>query len=153
VSQDSLPQRYFPADWPLPQITDVNRAFFTSGRLMLQRCRSCAQVQHPPHDICHRCQADAFDAVEASGLGTVDNVTIVHHAGDPRLAGRVPYNVVIVTPDDHPDVRIVGNVVGADTVPVESGAIEIGAPVRCVFTEVPDPDTGETLTLPQWELR
>ncbi|MDQ1490260.1 MAG: hypothetical protein QOJ23_2774, partial [Actinomycetota bacterium] len=46
-----------------------------------------------------------------------------------------------------------GNVVGADAVPVEIGAIEIGTPVRCVFTEVPDPDTGETLTLPQWELR
>jgi uncharacterized OB-fold protein len=55
---------------------------------------------------------------------------------------------VIVTPDDHPHVRIVGNVVGA---PHE--AIEIGAPVRCTFARIPDPDTGEELLLPQWELR
>ena len=141
--------RYFPADWPLPHITDVNRAFFTAGRLTLQRCRRCAQVQHPPHELCHHCQSDDFDYVAASGWGTVDNVTVVHHAGDGRLADRVPYNVVILTPDDHPEVRIVGNVVNAPP----GRAIEIGATVRCVFAEVPDPDTGETLTLPQWELR
>jgi len=148
VSDGPVADRYLPADWPLPEITAVNRPFFTAGALTLQRCRSCAQVQHPPHEICHRCQSDAFDYVEASGLGTVDNVTTVHHAGDPRLAARVPYNVVIVTPDDHPDVRIVGNVVAAD-----HAAIAIGAPVRCVFARVTDPDTGELLTLPQWELR
>ncbi|MGH8998796.1 MAG: Zn-ribbon domain-containing OB-fold protein [Acidimicrobiia bacterium] len=140
--------RYLPADWPLPEITDVNRAFFTSGTLTLQRCRGCATVQHPPHDIYHRCQGDDFDHVTASGLGTIDNVTVVHHAGDRRLAGHVPYNVVIVVPDDHPGVRIVGNVVGAADDPVR-----IGAPVRCVFTRAVDPDTGEVLALPQWELR
>jgi uncharacterized OB-fold protein len=140
--------RYLPADWPLPEITEINRPFFTAGVLTLQQCRSCAQVQHPPHEICHHCQSDAFDYVTTSGLGTIDNVTIVHHAGDRRLADHVPYNVVIVTPDDHPHVRIVGNVIGAD-----NEIIEIGAPVRCVFTEVSDPDTDEELTLPQWELR
>jgi len=141
-------ERYFHADWPLPEITAVNRAFFTTGVLTLQRCRCCARAQHPPHEICHHCQSDKFDYVASSGLGTVDNVTIVHHAGDRRLADRVPYNVVIVTPDDHPELRIVGNVINAD-----HNAITIGAPVRCVFTEVPDPDTDETLRLPQWELR
>ena len=141
-------ERYFPTDWPLPHITDENRAFFTAGVLSLQRCRSCARVQHPPHELCHHCQSDTFDYIEASGLGTIDNVTIVHHAGDPRLAARVPYNVVIVTPDDHPEVRIVGNVIDAG-----GATIEIGAAVRCVFAEVPDPDTGQTLTLPHWELR
>ncbi|HEY4410139.1 MAG TPA: OB-fold domain-containing protein [Acidimicrobiia bacterium] len=140
--------RYFPGDWPLPDLSAVNRAFFTAGVLTLQRCRTCSQIQHPPHELCHHCQSDTFDYVEASGLGTVDNVTVVHHAGDARLADRVPYNVVIVTPDDHPDVRIVGNVINADNT-----AIEIGAPVRCTFAEVADPDTGETLTLPQWQLR
>jgi uncharacterized OB-fold protein len=148
MSDRTATERYLPADWPLPEITAVNRAFFTAGVLTLQRCRSCSQVQHPPHEICHHCQADIFDYVAASGLGTVDNVTVVHHAGDRRLAGHVPYNVVIVTPDDHPHVRIVGNVVGA---PHE--AVEIGAPVRCTFARIPDPDTGEELTLPQWKLR
>ena len=143
-----MSERYFPADWPLPQISDTNRAFFTAGVLTLQRCQSCSEVQLPPHEICHHCQADSFDYIESSGLGTIDNVTVVHHAGDPRLADRVPYNVVIVTPEDHPNLRIVGNIINADNT-----AIEIGGPVRCVFTEVPDPDTGETLTLPQWELR
>lgn len=140
--------RYLPEGWPLPRLTDANRRFFTAGVLTLQRCSACATVQHPPHEICHACQGDTFDYVTASGAGTVDNVTIVHHAGHPALAERVPYNVVIVTPDDHPHVRIVGNVVNADA----TTPLEIGAPVRCVFAEVPDPDTGEPLHLPQWEL-
>ena len=142
-----MSRRAFPDGWPLPQLTDVNRPFFTAGTLMLQRCSACAQIQHPPHEICHHCQADRFDYVEASGLATIDNLTIVHHAGDRRLADVVPYNVVIVTPDDHPGVRVVGNVVGTP-----NEAIAIGARVRCTFAEVPDPDTGETLALPQWEL-
>jgi uncharacterized OB-fold protein len=141
-------ERYFPSDWPLPRITDENRPFFTAGVLTLQRCRTCGRMQHPPHELCHYCQSDTFDYIKASGEGAVDNVTIVHHAGDARLTDRVPYNVVIITPDDHPEVRIVGNVINADDT-----TIEIGAAVRCVFAEVPDPETGETLTLPHWELR
>lgn len=140
--------RYFPADWPLPELTDANRPFFTAGALTLQRCLACAEIQHPPHEICHHCQADTFDYITASGEGTIDNLTIVHHAGDPRLAAHVPYNVVIVTPDDYPEIRIVGNIVNADNVEITSGA-----PVRCVFAPAADPDTGETLMLPQWELR
>lgn len=149
MSAERLTERYLPADWPLPEITAVNRPFFTAGVLTLQRCCACAEIRHPPHEICHHCQSDTFDYVAVSGDGTIDNVTIVHHAGDPRLADRVPYNVVIVTPDDHPEIRIVGNVVNAE----DADALRIGAPVRCVFAEIPDPDTGEPLLLPQWELR
>jgi uncharacterized OB-fold protein len=138
-------ERYLPVDWPLPEINDVNRAFFTSGVLMLQRCTVCRTIQHPPLDICHRCQADTFAYEAASGRGTVDDVSIVHHAGDARLKAAVPYNVVIVSLVDHPDVRVVGNVVGADD------DVEIGMPVRVTFAELRDEDADVTLLLPQWE--
>ena len=142
-----MSDRYLPRGWPLPQLDDANRAFFTAGRLMMQRCADCGRVQHPPIDLCHRCQSFSFTYEAATGDGTVANVTIVHHASDPRLLTLVPFNVVLVTPDDHPDVLVVGNVVGC-----ANADITVGAAVRCTFARVTDPETGETLALPQWEL-
>lgn len=141
----TAPERYLPADWPLPLLTDVNRPFFTSGQLLVQRCLSCSTVQHPPHEICHVCQSPASAFEAAAGTGVVDDVTIVHHAGDPRLADHLPYNVALVRLSDHPGVLVVGNVVGApDDRP------EIGDSVVVDFVVLADPDTGETIQLPQW---
>ena len=46
----STTARYLPEGWTLPAVTDENRAFFTSGELMVQRCSSCGTVQHPPEE-------------------------------------------------------------------------------------------------------
>lgn len=141
--------RHLPPDWTLPELTEWNRPFFTAGRLMIQSCAGCGLAQHPPLDFCHRCQCDELAYREASGLGVVDDFTVVHHAGDARLAGSLPYNVVVVAPDDVPGVLVVGNVVDDDW----RSRLAIGSRVRCVFAEVPDPDSGELLRLPQWTLR
>lgn len=137
-------QRLMPADWPLPPPTP----FFTAGRLVVQRCRTCRSVQHPPLDLCHRCQGFELEAEPAAGTGTISSFTIVHHAADPRLASIVPYNVVVVELDDHPGLEVVGNVVDA-----APGQLAVGLAVECTFAAAPDPDTGEELLLPHWRLR
>ena len=38
---------YMPDGWTLPQVDDWNRAFFTTGKLMVQHCTDCDRVQHP----------------------------------------------------------------------------------------------------------
>ena len=140
-------ERYMPEDWILPMITEYNRAFFTSLALRLQRCTVCAQVQHPPVAVCRHCQSFDFEYIDALGAGTVENFTIVHYAASTRLEGRVPYNVVIVTLDDYPAIRVVGNVVNA-----AERSLEIGSRVQCEFTQAVDNDTGITLSIPQWRL-
>jgi uncharacterized OB-fold protein len=137
-----------PPDWPLPVLTDWNRPFFTSGVITVQRCTACGTVQHPPMDLCHHCQEGDFEYLAASGTGVVDNFSVVHHAGDARLRPLVPYNVVIIALDDHPHLRIVGNVVDEDW----RERLEIGVAVRAVFAHVTDPASGDTLALPQWRL-
>ena len=47
--------RVLPEDWALPALTPFNEAWFTSGALAVQRCTSCATLQHPPEEICHAC--------------------------------------------------------------------------------------------------
>jgi uncharacterized OB-fold protein len=139
--------RYLPRDWTLPVINPYNEAFFRGGgrgELRLQRCTSCSTVQHPPGEVCRSCQAADFDDVAVRPTGTVVSYSIVHHAVHPALRSTVPYNVAVVALDEHPDVRIVGNVV--DVAPAD---LHVGLAVACTWAEVAAPD-GDGIFLPQW---
>ena len=131
-----------PLDWGVPQLTPLNRAWFTSGALAVQRCTDCAVLQHPPEEICHACGAMTFDSVELSPHGTVHSYTVVHHAAHPALADAVPYTVVLVALDDAPSVRVVGNT---------DDAARIGDRVDAHWEERVNTD-GETVLLPFWKL-
>lgn len=133
--------------WALPALDDTNRAFFTSGVLTLQRCRSCAHLQHPPEEVCERCQGQAFDPFESAGLGRIESAVVVHHPVHPALAEQVPYAIVLVSVADAPGLLIAGNVVG--TAPE---AVRIGDPVRVVFESATHPASGQELRIPQWEI-
>jgi uncharacterized OB-fold protein len=76
----------------------------------------------------------------------VESVVVVHHPVHPALRAHVPYAVVLVSLDDAPGVRLVGNVL--KRAPHE---VAIGDAVRVAYEETRDPDAGETLRIPQWE--
>jgi uncharacterized OB-fold protein len=140
--------RYLPSEWTLPAINEHNAAYFTSGELRLETCRACGSTQHPPIGVCIECGGLEHDYIATSPSGRIDGFTIVHHAVHPLLAEKVPYNVVVVALDDHPDLRVVGNVInGAPEL------IENGARVRCTWTDpLPSPDGKSAIRLPQWIL-
>ena len=152
---DTTP-RYLPSEWTLPAITEHNAAFFTSGELRLETCRACGSTQHPPIGVCIECGGLEHDYVATSPTGRIDGFTIVHHAVHPLLAEKVPYNVVVVALDDHPDLRVVGNVIDTSRSEGRSGpdgAVRNGARVRCTWTEpLPSPDGKSVIRLPQWIL-
>ena len=129
-----------PADWGLPEITPFNEAWFTSGALAIQRCAECATLQHPPEEVCHACGAMSFDVEVLAPRGTVHSYTVVHYAANPGLAQSVPYTVVLVSLDDAPHLRVVGNV---------DGPVEIGMPV-VPYWEERSTDDGTVIRLPQW---
>jgi uncharacterized OB-fold protein len=130
--------------WLLPAITDVNRAWFTSGQLTLQACAACGHVQHPPEEVCQACGAEAFVARVVAPTGVVHSFTVVHHPVNAALAASVPYAVVLVALDELPSVRVVGNVL--DVAPDE---VRIGLAVQATFPER-TADDGEVVRLPQW---
>lgn len=138
--------RFMPDDWTLPAIEPRTEAFFTSGRMLLQHCTACDAIQHPPEDVCYSCQGMEFDSREVSNLGTVYSFTVIPHAIVPQLAERVPYTVLLVSLDEAPHVRVVGNYLGNDP-----DDVQIGMAVRAVWEEIDDPVSGRTLRLPQWE--
>ena len=129
-----------PEDWALPAITPFNEAWFTSGAIVVQRCASCATLQHPPEEVCAACGAMAFDHVELAPTGTVHSLTVVHYAANAALADAVPYTVVLVSLDDAPQLRVVGNL---------DGDVAIGLPVVATW-ERRVADDGTEILLPQW---
>ena len=138
--------RHLGDKWILPEIDDLNRAWFTSGRISVQACEECGAFQHPPEEICSACQGSQLSFRECPGTGCVESVVVVHHAVG-GLADSVPYTVALISLDGAPGANAIGNVVNRD--PSE---VAIGQRVRAVFEEVPDAEGGPTLMIPQWEV-
>ena len=133
--------------WVLPAVTDVDRAWFTSGELTVQSCAACRHVQHPPEEVCRVCGGESFAGRVVAPTGVVHSYTVVHHAVNAALAGSVPYAVVLVALDELPEVRVVGNVLD-----VPAAEVHIGMAVHATFPERVA-DDGEVLRLPQWVRR
>lgn len=136
---DVLPER-----WSLPALTPTNRAWFTSGQLSLQRCAACGVVQHPPEEVCHACGSSSFTTRVVAPAGKVHSYTVAHHAVHTDLEPFVPYAVVLVSLDELPEVRVVGNLL---EVPVDE--VAIGMAVEGLWVERLAED-GEVILLPQW---
>jgi uncharacterized OB-fold protein len=139
--------RYLGDGWLLPVLDPQNRAYFTAGELMVQACSVCGHAQHPPEDLCRACGSHAVEPRRSDGRGTIESVAVIHHAVHPQLKQRVPYAVVLVSIDDAPGVSLLGNVLGAET-----RELRIGTRVRVTFEEVADPESGERLLIPQWQI-
>jgi uncharacterized OB-fold protein len=68
----------------------------------------------------------------------------------PEFAALAPYNVIVVSLDEDPTIRLVGNLVpreGGAINEMDPATIRIGAPVRVVFERVSD-----EVALPRWVL-
>jgi len=104
------------------------------GELLIQRCKDCGVLRHPPRPMCGRCQSTQWDTVTSKGKGTIYAYVVVHH---PQFPG-FDYPLVAALIELEEGTRLVSNVVGVD--PADA---HIGMPVR-VSIEAVD----ETLKLP-----
>ena len=109
------------------------------GRLLVQRCRSCAQAQLYPRALCARCHGEV-DWEEASGRGTVYSYTIIRQNPSRSFRHLIPFVVALVDLDEGP--RLMTNIVGS---PPED--VEIGARVKVLFEPV-----SEQAAIPLFEL-
>jgi uncharacterized OB-fold protein len=138
----------------LPDVADEEAAPFwagcASGELRIQACAACRRRRMPPRPMCPWCRSfeDRWDVM--SGAATVWSFVVSHPPLLPAYAEQAPYNVVVVTLDDDPSIRLVGNVVagaGARLDSVDPASLAIGAAVHVVFSAVAD-----DVWLPQWVL-
>ena len=139
--------RHLGDDWLLPTLDDLNRRWFTAGAITIQCCDDCAELQHPPEEICCGCQSTKLGWRECKGDGKVESVAVVAHPLRPSLADHVPYAVVVVSLDDAPGVNVIGNVIN-----IPAREVSIGQSVRAVFQRVQDAEADVVLQIPQWEV-
>ena len=136
----------------LPDVDNAEAAPFWAGcavgELRVQACDSCGRRRMPPRTMCPWCQSFDVRWEVTSGRGHVWSVVIPHPPLLPAYGDQAPYNVVVVTLDEDPSIRFVGNVVvgpGAALNSVDPHTVDIGDAVEVVFSQVAD-----DVWLPQW---
>jgi len=96
------------------------------GRLLMQQCGNCQNVQFPPRHICAKCWNDGLNWKECSGRGTVESFTIVSRAPTAEMREKVPYVIASVLLEEGP--RMMTNIIGPDALKTQ-----IGDPVTVTF--------------------
>lgn len=118
------------------------------GELVVQACGACGRLRHPPRPMCPWCRSEDQQWRAMSGRATVWSYVVAHPPLLPAYAELAPYNVIVVTLEDDPAIRMVGNLIageGAAINSVDPETIRIGEHVRVSFDRVAD-----DLTLPRW---
>lgn len=100
-------------------------------RLVLPWCTHCRTPFWHPRAACPSCLSTDIEWREASGVGTVYAVSVMHQAALPQLADRVPYAVALVDLAEGP--RMMSNVIGCP-----AGDVHVGMPVSITWEALPD---------------
>ena len=112
---------------PAPGVSDDNRFFWEGlkeGKLLIQRCKSCGDLHHPPGPVCPKCHSFDWDTVQASGKGTVYSFVVMHYPEVPPFEHPNPIGLVEL----QEGVRVIAQLVG-----VKPGEVQIGQKVQVEF--------------------
>jgi uncharacterized OB-fold protein len=143
--------RLVSAGFLLPQVDEYSAPFWegtSRGELRMQACGSCGRLRFPPRPMCPVCRSTDVEWRTMSGRGAIWSFVVPHPPLLPAYAELAPYNVVVVSLEEDPTLRLVGNLVADETAAINSvdpTTIKIGAAVRAVFQPV-----GEGISLPRW---
>ena len=130
---------------PAPGISDDTRFFWEGarqGKLLIQRCKACGTLRHPPGPVCSACHSFEWDTRQASGLGTIHSFVVMHYPEVPPF--EHPNPIALVDLDE--GTRLVAQLVGA-----APGAPAIGQRVKVEFATFETADGGD-IALPQFRL-
>ena len=88
---------------PLPDAdTAALWAGMLEGKLLLQHCGQCGNIQYYQQHMCRQCGSENLQHQPASGLGKVHSFSVVHRAPGPAFKGDVPYAVLLVELSEGP---------------------------------------------------
>ena len=135
----------------LPDVDDPLTAPFWAGcargQLLMQRFRATGRYAWPPRPMDPDSQTLEHEWVPVSGRATIYSFVVPHPPLLDAYAALAPYNVVLVTLDEAPDLRMVGNLVASAEGAIneiDPSTIVIGEPVRVVFANA------DGVVLPRW---
>lgn len=124
---------------PPPGVSDDTRFFWDGareGKLLIQRCKACSTLRHPPGPVCPSCHSFEWDTLQASGRGTVYSFVVMHYPEVPPFDHPNPIGLIEL----EEGTRLVAQLVG-----VKPGEVQIGQAVQAEFNTFDD-----DLVLPQF---
>jgi len=126
---------------PLPTPDADSAAFWLGlreGKLLLQHCLDCVNVQYYQQGMCRRCGGERLEHRPASGRGKVHSFSVVHRAPGPAFKRDVPYAVLLVELEEGP--RMISSLTGANP-----ASVTFDMPVELVCEKMSD-----EITLPRF---
>ena len=87
------------------------------GKVLIQRCKNCQTLRHPPRPMCGECQSMEWDSIESGLDGEVLSFTELHH---PKIPGY-PYPLVCAVIKLGEGTNLVANVVGCEPADIHIG--------------------------------
>lgn len=108
---------------PQPLPDPDSRPFWehlSRGELAIQRCAACAAWQFPLLERCRHC-AGELRMERLSGRGTIYTFIVEHRVVVPGFDAELPYAIVLVTPEEAPEVRIPSRIMGSPLAEVRVG--------------------------------
>ena len=125
---------------------EMNKPFYDAanqGRLVIQNCKSCSRLQHPPVANCDQCGAgDNLEWKEMSGRGKIYNYGVVHDCPIRLLQDDLPFNLAVIMLDDDPGIQMYSHLPGT---PVDE--VPVGGSVEVVFEA-----TANGQKVPEWRV-
>ena len=100
-----------------------------AGKVLIQRCKNCQTLRHPPRPMCGECQSSDWEFVFSTGQGTIHSYVVIRY---PEVPGYT-YPLVVAVVDLEEGTRFVGNVLD-----VEPDDVEIGMAVQASIELVDD---------------
>lgn len=132
---------------PSPVPTELDKPFYdacTKGQLVVQNCKLCNRLQHPPEPVCWKCGLAGFlEWKRMSGRGKIYSYAVVYDGPVELLKVDMPYNLAVISLEEDPTINMLSHLPGT---PVDE--VPIGASVEVIFeaTSV----TGQKV--PEWKV-
>lgn len=134
-----------PKQSPVPE--ELDKPYFDAlnqNRLVVQNCKLCNRLQHPPRAACPNCGSNQFlEWKQMSGKGTIYTYAVVYDSPIASLQADQPYNCAVIMLDEDSGVQFYSALPGS---PVDN--VPIGAKVEVVFEKTPA--TGQNV--PEWRV-
>lgn len=112
-------------------VRNYDTEFFWQGvdehKLLIQHCKSCDTLRHPPGPMCPQCQSLDWDTVESSGKGSIYSYVVMHYPEIPPF----DYPNLIVLVELEEGTRLISQLIN-----IHPRDVVIGMPVTVEFSEV-----------------
>jgi uncharacterized protein len=130
-----------------PETDEFTKPFWDAcneERLVIQHCRGCNRLQHPPQPSCAACgSADRLDWKPMSGRGTIYSYGVVYDTPIGVLQPDQPFNLAVVQLDEDAGINMLSHLPGA---PIDN--VPIGGRVEVMFETTP----ANGQKVPEWRL-